>query len=466
MTSRRPTRANLVLYLGWLSVLPLLVWWLGWFPGFLSSDSVDQMGQVARFDFYNFHPIFHTFSLWLVTSVWDNAGAITLVQVVVLAGLLGLVARRLTQVGVPWWLSVGVVWVAAALPMVATMTITVWKDVPYTLAMVWAFTELLLLARDRDRFWGSFAGPLRLGSALGLVWAFRPNGKITVILLIVALAIGFRHRWKSLLVTFGAVIGVGVVVPAALLVVLPVHAGTIEPAEVFMSDVASVVVHDPDWFDTADLELIEAVGPLEVWNSEYKCTDSSPLIFHPDFDTSAARGDPWTYRSLVARSVLTHIPIVAGHRLCAASYLFWPVQPADVYLHRPPFEIPPNTLGIARTHLSWRAYEATFAQYQWTEQDSHFWFTWRPALMILAGIATYAAIAFRRRLRPLLWAGALIAAQLVNVAATTPAQEFRYAFGLYLLSLLSLPLWWLVIRPSASRVAMLLDEQSATDQLL
>ncbi len=463
MTSRRPPSANLALWLGWLSVLPLLVWWLGWFPGMLSSDSVDQMGQAARFDFFNFHPIFHTFSLWVVTSVWDHTGVVTLVQVVVLAGLLGLVARRLTQVGVPWWLSVGAAWVTAALPMVATMTITVWKDVPYTLALVWAFTELVLLARDRDRFWGSFAGPLRLGAALGLIWAFRPNGKITVILLVIALAIGFRHQWKSLLATIGTVIGIGVIVPAVLLVVLPVHAGTIEPAEVFMSDVASVVVHDPDWFDTDDLALIEAVGPLDVWSSEYMCTDSTPLVFHPEFDTSVARDDPWTYRSLVARSVLTHVPIVAGHRLCAASYLFWPVQPSEAFLHRPPFQIPPNTLGIARAPISDHAYKFTLAQYQWIEQDSRIWFTWRPALVILAGIATYVAIAFRRRLRPLLWAGALIAAQFINVAATTPAQEFRYAFGLYVLSLLSLPLWWLVIRPESAHVAVPWTEAPARD---
>ena len=66
---------------------------------------------------------------------------------------------------------------------------------------------------------------------------------------------------------------------------------------------------------------------------------------------------------------------------------------------------------------------------------------------VLAGIATYVGIAIRKRLRPLLWAGGLMGAQLINVAAMTPAQEFRYAFGIYLLSLMSLPFWWLIIRP-------------------
>ena len=97
--------ANRALILGWLSLIPLLVWWLGWFPGFMSSDSIDQLGQAARFDFQNFHPITHTFSLWVVTRIWNDAGAITLLQVMLLAGLLGYTARRLNQVGAPWWLA-------------------------------------------------------------------------------------------------------------------------------------------------------------------------------------------------------------------------------------------------------------------------------------------------------------------------------------------------------------------------
>ena len=449
LAESKPRRAMI---LGWLSVIPLLVWWLGWFPGFLSSDSIDQLGQADRFEFFNFHPISHTFSLWLGTRVWDHPGAITLIQVLVLAGLLGLVARRLTQVGVPWWLGVGAAWITAALPMVAATTITIWKDVPYTLAMIWGFTERILMARDRAAFWSGTAGPIRLGISLGLMWALRANGAITVVLLAVALVVVFRNRWRTLLVTGASVLGVGLVMPAVLLWALPSHPTAIEPAEVFTHDVASVVVHDLDWFDQADRVLLEAMGPIAVWQSQYDCTDSTPLLFHPEFSTAVARDDKWAYRSLVVRTALSHIPTVVGHRVCAASYLLWPVQPKDTFLHRPPFDIPPNTLGIARAPISDRAFDFTFAQYQWAEREGVVWLTWRPALVILAGIATYLGIAVRKPLRPLLWGGALIAAQLVNVALTTPAQEFRYAFGIYVLSLMSLPLWWLIVRPDQATI--------------
>lgn len=447
MKTPRLTKPDVAMLLGWLGVLPLLTWWLGWFPGFLTPDSIDQLGQIDRFEFFNFHPIAHTFSMWVVTRVWDHPGAITLVQVLLLAGLLGLLARRLTQIGVPWWLTVAAAWITASLPMVGATTIAVWKDVPYSLAMVWAFAELVALARDRDGFWTSWWGPLRLGTALGLMWALRANGKITVVIIVIALAIGFATRWRRLLAAAGAMVAVGMVLPTVLIAVLSVNPTSIEPAHVFLPDVAAVLVNDPDWFSDADVERLEAIAPIEFWQDKYECTDSTPLVWDPKFKHAPARQSPWEYRSLVARTAITHLPTVLGHRWCAASFMFVPWARDGSYLHRPPFEIYPNTLGIARDSISERAYSFTFAQYQWIEKPGVLWFTWRPALVVLAGIATYVGIAIRKRLRPLLWAGGLMGAQLINVAAMTPTQEFRYAFGIYLLSLMSLPFWWLIIRP-------------------
>ena len=55
---------------------------------------------------------------------------------------------------------------------------------------------------------------------------------------------------------------------------------------------------------------------------------------------------------LVARTAMSHLPTVARHRWCAASYLFWPVQPSGSFLHRPPFEMPLNNTSASPEHPS------------------------------------------------------------------------------------------------------------------
>ena len=438
--------------LGSLTIIPLLVWWAGWYPGIMSSDSVDQWGQALSFEFHNSHPITHTAWLWAISLAWQTPAAVALVQVALVAVLLALIARRLVQIGVRSWMAVTTVWVIALLPMTAATTIAIWKDVPFTLAMAWVFTELLLIAQNKSRFWRTWHGPVRLGVGLGLMWALRANGKLTVLVFVVALAIGFRSQWRGLLLMGSSVVGVGLILPTVLISVLPVTNQPIEPAQVFMPDVAAVVVHDRDAFSPDDLVLVAAVAPIEIWESRYDCGDSAPLMFHPEFDNSVIQDDSSSYRALVLRTVAGSPGTVAGHRWCAGEYLVSPYNRTDTFVHRPPFDIWPNDLGLERAPLSDRAYAVTLWGYKVVESPWLEWLTWRPAVYILFGLITYVAAWRRRELRPLGWIGLLFVIHLGNVFITSPSHEFRYAFGLYLISLASIPLWYLIANPARARI--------------
>jgi len=442
---------------GSAAALPLLFWWLGWYPGILSSDSVDQLGQAENFEFFNHHPAIHSLYLWLLRPAWSSPGTISLFQALAMGGLLGLAAMRLAQLGVPAKVAIGTAWAISLLPAIAPTTLTIWKDVPFTFALLWAFTELLVMARDPGRFWARRWGPARLGMALGLVWVTRHNGFITVVILLVALGFGFRSQLKRVGVAAAIVVAIVVGVQVVLYRVLPVDRGAIEPSATFISDVAASFHHEPSNFTQADLRQLGTIAPLEVWDNQYSCTDSTALSFDPRFDSGQIDREPGAFRSLVVRAILRDLDTVAGHRWCAANYLLIPGQPADAYFQRPPYSIPDNP--YPRSPISDTAFEITDRIFRWAEGP--LWLTWRPALAIWAALATYAAIAYRRRLRVLLWPGGLILAHIINVAATTPAQEFRYAFGIYVMALLSLPLLFLVANPlEASLVPAVVDNGS------
>jgi hypothetical protein len=439
--------------LGGLSAVPLLAWWAGWAPAIMSSDSIDQWNQALTFDFVNTHPILHTVFLWLTSLIWASPASVTLMHVVVTTVLLAVVARRLVQLGVGVPFAVGIVWIIAILPMTGAVTVTMWKDVPFSLAMLWVVTELLLMARNKVAFWAGIWGPGRLGIALGLVWALRANGRLTAAAFALALAVAFRSLWRGVTAMLVGVLAVGVALPLALIAALPVTDAPIEPAQVFMPDVASVVVNDPGDLSAGDLVLVQAVAPLRVFEDFYACGDSTPLLFHPEYDNQEIRENPSAYRGLILRTGLGSFPTVLGHRWCAAEYLFSPINRTDTFVHRPPFEIWPNTLGLARDPISERAFDVTFAMYRAAEQSEIEWLTWRPALVVLMGLATAAAVWWRRGLRPLRWIGAFYVIHLVNAAVTSPAHEFRYAYGLYLISLATFPLWILVADPARAAIS-------------
>lgn len=75
-------------WLAGLVALPLLVWWLGWYPGFASSDTIDQWSQIRTGVYFNHHPAVHTLFLDLFSGGGDRPGLVTLLQIFALSGLL------------------------------------------------------------------------------------------------------------------------------------------------------------------------------------------------------------------------------------------------------------------------------------------------------------------------------------------------------------------------------------------
>jgi hypothetical protein len=372
--------------------------------------------------------------------------------------LLVLVARRLLQIGVSPWLAVGSVWFIAALPAVGPTTVALWKDIPFALGFLWVFSELLVLAHEGRAAWERAWTPVRMGLALAVVWLFRHNGFLTVVPLLLILGFMVRRRLLPTVATLAACL---LIVSGLIYRILDVNTESIEPAGVFIADadVAAVVNRQPEVFDESDLAVLERIAPLEVWRSAYRCDNSTPLLTHPEFRAEEVTRDPASFKSVIWKALRRAPTALIAHRACVGSFLFVPGTREGGHLHRPPFEIYPNDLGIVREPLSGRAYALTLAIYVWAEAESRFWFTWSPAIPIVGALIGYAALASRGRWRRWSLPGLLLLIHTLNVVATSPAHEFRYAFPLYLVAWLSLPLVaWVVSR-------RVVGQQSASQEL-
>jgi hypothetical protein len=426
------------------AALPVFVWWLGWHPGFASSDTIDQFGQVQSGIYFNHHPAIHTLYLDVLSLGGAQPGLVTLFQLLVLGGLLAYAAHWLVGAGVPIWLAVGVAWLLGLSPAVAPTTLALWKDVPFGLFMLWAWIELLALAVDRDRIERAWPA-VRLGLALAGVWLLRGNGPITVLPVLVVLAWVYRRQLRFLGVTVGSAVLAVVLVVGPLYSIIDVQPGSaIEPAQVFLPDVAASYNEEPETFTEADLALMEEVAPRLIWVERYDCSDSTPLLFDPFFDQTAVRERPQEFLALEIDVLFRDFDSVLAHRLCAGNFVYAPAQPADAFFHRPPYDIPPNTVGLAREPIVGAAFSITDRFWRWAEPDNRLWLTWRPAIVLLPALAAVVVFAFRAR--RFLLPSALLVAHTLNVMATTPAQEFRYAYPLYLMAALTLPLLWPALR--------------------
>lgn len=411
-----------------LALFPLSLWWLAWYPGFYSPDSIDQMTQVATGRYAGIHPAAHTLYLSLLSGGGDHPGWIPLFQVVALTAVLVYGARTLHGLGAPAWAVVGTCWLIGLSPAIGPTTNAVWKDIPFGIAMLWAWVELVQIQRDSTRR-GAW---IRLGVALSVVALFRQNGLLTVLPLLAVIGWSHRSALGRPAVTVGVMAGLVALTVGALYGAVGAVSAPTDPATVFLADVAASYNEEPETFTESDLALMAQVAPLHVWRDRYSCYESTPLVFDPQFDLNQVEPD---FLDLERRVLLRDPDSVLGHRMCSASYLVIPPQPEDAYFHRPPYDIPANTLGLQRSPISERAFGFADAVFRWSEIDSRLWLTWRPGLIILPAVAMSGWLAVRRS-RWLL-PQVLFLLHLLNLAATSPSPEFRYAYPLYLIGLMS-----------------------------
>lgn len=430
------------------TAVPLIVWWVAWYPGILSIESLTQLAEVDAADFTNEIPAIHSILVWIITRIWDSPAAVTLVQVAAMVALLGAYIRRSPGVGVPWWLGGITILVFGWLPAVGATTIALEVQVAQTLVAIWVLVELMALAPESVRYLRDPWAMARLSTALGMAWLFDHAGLVVVVLVFGALALGLRRSVGLLAAPVAGAVALFLLVQGPLYAAFSVDRAVIPLGEAYAPEVAAVYRHDAGWFSDADLALLAAVADLDVWHDAYTCVDGMALVGDREFDTSVIRADPGAYRGLLFRAAASHPTTVAGHRWCAAGVMLVPEQPHGERFSTYVYNIPPNDMGIVRDSLWVPGFNATKAILVRTDQPDRLWMFWRAGTLVWPALAGIAALAVRRR--RLAWPGLALVALLVLAVLTVREASFRESFAVYSLSFLSLPLWWSAFREATT----------------
>lgn len=431
-----------------LVAMPLLLWWVSWYPGMLSSASVEQLSAIEAGEFRD--PAIHSIFVWLVTRVWSSPASVTLLQVVAMVVLLDAFVRRARQLRIPYWLAGGTAVLFAWMPAVGVTTIALETQVAQTLVGIWILVELMALAPNPAHYLGDPWSQGRLGGALALAWLLDHGGVVVLVTVAVVSIVALRRRVELLAVPLAGAVALALLVQGPLYALFSVDRNTNPIGLAYAPEIAAVYHHDPGWFDESDRALLTAVAGLDVWEDAYGCGDGASLIADREFDADAIRRRPGAYRGLLARATATHPLTVLGHRACAAGFLFVPGQPLGVQFSTYVYNVPPNDLGIQRETLWEDGFNMTKAVLVRVDQPDRLWLFWRPAILVWPALAGIAVLLWRRR--RMAWPGMALVAYLLLAFLTVRESSFREAFAGYSLAFLSLPLWWPAVSGAVDEV--------------
>jgi SAM-dependent methyltransferase len=411
--------------------------------------------------FHDAHPVFHTLSNWLVTRLWLSPACVAAAQIAALSAVIGCGISSMRRAGMPRWLGVATAFVLAVLPANGTMVITLWKDVPYSIALLLLALLTLKIVLSEGAWMERPWAWLVLGLTATLVSLYRHNGlpvALATLALLTAVFPGERRRLAQAL-GLCAALCFGVRGPLyERLDVVPAY-----PFFKFIPVLQQTASHTIRGTPiTADEQaFLNRLYPLKNGRWPYDPYDVVPLMVNTTFDHSLLVKEKW--RLLQLWLALTWRNPSAGLAyLQESSQVVWSIRSPkgvpyfcsalsirgrEVYRmdsrrdERPVEEWKLDTLKVRRPIPPGLLLASSR---DWS------WLLWRPALPLYLFLFGVFVGTMRSGNWRYLCVAAPVVLQSLVLAAFCPSPEFRYQWSVYLSGLLLGGFLLSGIRPRAS----------------
>lgn len=210
---KRLTNGRLIVLCSALLVIPGLYNLFANNPGMSSPDTYYCMITSAHnlHGTENWHPAFYCMILRLIQIIWDSTYTVIIAQYffwtyVMCEFFLFLKKKNLSD---------SIIIMAAAFCGINAGNFlflnTIWKDIPYTLSLLWTFIIIARMSIDFDECKSKWYIYLELVFSLVGVYFYRRNGVVSFIIVAASLAIVLRKNKKLIASLFVSVILIGII---------------------------------------------------------------------------------------------------------------------------------------------------------------------------------------------------------------------------------------------------------------
>ncbi len=453
-----------------------LLWWTAYYPGISTVDSMQTWDQAKAWVFQDWHPVFYTWLVALLTRIWFSPAVVTLLQITALAVVLASLTRRFQRLGLVPWLAVGLPCVVALSPQTGFTSVVMWKDIPFAVSVLWTFSEVLGVVAEPERVFASRWRCARLGLAVLAVVLFRQNGIAVGGLVVVGVVVAFRKWWAELALPVVIVAGGYAVVNGPLYTYLDAWpTPALFSYTTFLHDMGAFVTYHADELKPDERAFLEQILPIDRWRAPdkvtnpkglYYCRQATPLIFASEFYAGqrldrdgrlvpsaslppVLRQNPESvfleqhkgeFRSLWMRFVRRWPGTFLGHRFCVGSVAWSPWHKTGLEVFEPPRQSTVRTPELQVRPLSGPLNRFSGKVLRVWDRNERRWITWRAATWIYCSFVVGALAAWRRRDGRVLVVVLPGLAAWLSVLTFNPGQSARYLYPAYLCALSSLAL--------------------------
>lgn len=274
----------------WILWVIIIVAWLPYFlkyfPAIITPDSLDQICQTQGINtLTNHHPIFHTFLIGIAVNIGKNFGSYnvgvaiySILQMLALSGIFSFVLYDMSKKNIYNGIKIGSFLFFALYPVFGIYSLTIWKDVPFAIAMLFFMLQITDLVRNSENFFISKRKNVTFVISMLLVIVLRNNGIYIILLTIPFLLLFYRKNWKKMLpITIIPVIFY-LLYTGPVLQIFKVQKGSVREAlSIPLQQFARIKMQRGSELSQEQIEKIYNFLPVEDIEKKYNPTLSDPV---------------------------------------------------------------------------------------------------------------------------------------------------------------------------------------------
>ena len=260
----------------------LFVTFLAYFPGGISPDNVSQWKQIQSFEFDNWHPVFHTFLMYLTTRIVNSYPFVIFVQIVFFSIAMAYLLSTLESWGFSKKVLMTVELFVVLNPLVRNLLMYGWKDAALTIFLMFLFSFVTNIYFT-DGLWLSRMRNVVLLSVLtAFATLVRHNAFFYTLPLVLFIVLFYFKKSKKAIFLPAAVLAIYFLVVGPFYNMLNVT----KPDNVFsesvgipMTIMGDVMKKNKDVLPEKTRNFLLDIAPAEKWEEVYECGNYNSIKF-------------------------------------------------------------------------------------------------------------------------------------------------------------------------------------------
>lgn len=319
-----------LLFIIWAIILVCYIpYFLTYFPGNLTTDSINQISQsLGLKELNNHHPVAHT----LIISIAMNIGKLlhnynmgvalfSTMQLITMSGIFAFSIYYMKRKNIPTIFTIISLIFYAIYPIHGLYSITMWKDIPFALTMLLFIIAITSMATQTDNFFNSKLKLFFTTIIMILLTLFRNNGIYVLILSLPFFIIFFKKYYKKVLLMFAIVFISFILWKSVVFRIFNIEDGSIREAlSVPMQQIARTVKFHSDELKEEDIKEINKFFTKDNIGELYNPGLSDPV--KRCFDDKAFKDNKSDFIKLWFK-LLSKYPATYIESFLCNSYGYW-----------------------------------------------------------------------------------------------------------------------------------------------